>query len=149
MSIEPELYTLFEFYLKIITYLFVYRTELPEVNNHMKKFEISLDMILSKWFICLFCDILPIETVFRIWDILMYGNSAVIVRAAYMSILWHKSNILATKDFADLITLLKSFPNSKDFFDCHKFIIVSYHMKFFTKYYLTMKIQCNHFFMFF
>ena len=57
----------------------------------------------------------------------MYGNSAVIVRAAYMSILWHKSNILATKDFADLITLLKSFPNSKDFFDCHKFIIVSAH----------------------
>ena len=98
----------------------------------MKKFEISLDMILSKWFICLFCDILPIETVFRIWDILMYGNSAVIVRAAYMSILWHKTNILATKDFADLINLLKSFPNSKDFFDCHKFIIVSYHMKFFT-----------------
>ena len=97
----------------------------------MKKYEISLDMILSKWFICLFCDILPIETVFRIWDILMYGNSAVIVRAAYMSILWHKTNILATKDFGDLFTLMKSFPNSKDFFDCHKFIIVSCNIEIF------------------
>ena len=72
-------------------------SEIPEIRDHMKKFEISFDMILSKWFICLFCDILPIETVFRIWDILMYGNSAVIIRAAYMSILWHKSNILATR----------------------------------------------------
>ena len=109
----------------LLFFCFVCRSEIPEVAQHMEKYEISFDMILSKWFICLFCDILPIETVFRIWDILMLGNSAVIIRAAYMSILWHKSTILKTKDIADLFMIMKAFPYDKEFFDCHKFSSVS------------------------
>jgi len=110
-----------QFFREIFNVYFLCRSEIPEVAQHMEKYEISFDMILSKWFICLFCDILPIETVFRIWDILMLGNSAVIIRAAYMSILWHKSTILKTKDIADLFMIMKAFPYDKEFFDCHKF----------------------------
>ena len=93
---------LLQFFRETSNVSFLCRSEIPEVAQHMEKYEISFDMILSKWFICLFCDILPIETVFRIWDILMLGNSAVIIRAAYMSILWHKSTILKTKDIAKI-----------------------------------------------
>ena len=117
---------LLQFFREIINVYFLCRSEIPEVAQHMEKYEISFDMILSKWFICLFCDILPIETVFRIWDVLMLGNSAVIIRAAYMSILWHKSTILKTKDIADLFMIMKAFPYDKEFFDCHKFSSVSF-----------------------
>ena len=31
---------------------------------------VTWDLVVSRWLLCLFVDVLPIETVLRIWDVL-------------------------------------------------------------------------------
>ena len=52
----------------------------------MEKHDIPWELISSKWFICLFCDILPIETVLRIWDCLLYNGSTIIMKTALLTL---------------------------------------------------------------
>ena len=79
----------------------------------MEKHDIPWELISSKWFICLFCDILPIETVLRIWDCLLYNGSTIIMKTALLTLQLHQDEILATKDFAELVTNFKTFTMSK------------------------------------
>lgn len=45
------------------------RANAPEVYNHVQKtIGLSWTVILTKWYICLFSEVLPTETVLRIWD---------------------------------------------------------------------------------
>lgn len=44
------------------------RAEVPEVYAHVKRLNLSWAVIVTKWFICLYAEVLPAETVLRIWD---------------------------------------------------------------------------------
>lgn len=44
------------------------RTHVPEVYRHVQEIGLSWAVIVTKWFICLFAEVLPTETVLRIWD---------------------------------------------------------------------------------
>ena len=88
----------------------------------MEKFEVPWELICSKWFICLFCDILPVETVFRIWDCLLYNGSQIVMKVAILTVLMHQDEILKTKDFVELVTNFKTFTSSKKVIHCHEFI---------------------------
>lgn len=91
----------------------------------MEKHEVPWELICSKWFICLFCDILPIETVFRIWDCLLYNGSRIVMKVAVLIIILHQDDILATKEFTEIVTGFKKFLASKQTLYCHDFIQVS------------------------
>jgi hypothetical protein len=107
-------------------YIFIYFSEeCPSVHQHMTKHEAPWELICSKWFICLFCDILPIETVFRVWDCLLYNGSKIILRSAVTTILLHKDEILKTKEFTELVMLFKNVTISQHTLYCHDFIEVS------------------------
>lgn len=56
------------------------RTHVPEVYDHVHKtIGLSWTVILTKWFICLFAEVLPTETVFRIWDCIFSEGNKVMV----------------------------------------------------------------------
>lgn len=40
----------------------------PQINQSLDQFGLPLAVITTKWLICLFAEVLPIETVLRIWD---------------------------------------------------------------------------------
>lgn len=40
----------------------------PEINQRLDELGLPLAVITTKWLICLFAEVLPIETVLRIWD---------------------------------------------------------------------------------
>lgn len=44
------------------------RVHVPEVYSHVRSIGLSWTVLLTKWFICIFSEVLPTETVFRIWD---------------------------------------------------------------------------------
>ena len=103
----------------------LFREHCPKVQSHMEKHDIPWELICSKWFICLFCDILPIETVLRIWDCVLYNGSRIIMKVALLVILMHQDEILSTNDFAELVTNFKTFTTSKKTLHCHEFIEVN------------------------
>ena len=106
----------------IILFIFLFREECPKIHKHMEKYEIPWELICSKWFICLFCDILPIETVLRIWDCLLYNGSSIIMKTALLTVQLHQDEILSTNDFVEIVTNFKSFTTSKKAIHCHEFI---------------------------
>jgi len=40
-------------------------------------------VIASKWFICIFAEVLPVETVLRIWDCVFAEGYKIVFRAAH------------------------------------------------------------------
>lgn len=42
----------------------------PQINQCLERFGLPLAVVTTKWLICLFAEVLPIETVLRIWDCL-------------------------------------------------------------------------------
>lgn len=54
----------------------------PLINEKINELGIPWAVILTKWLICLFSEVLPVETVFRIWDVMFAEGYKIIFRAA-------------------------------------------------------------------
>lgn len=42
----------------------------PQINQRLDNYGLPLAVVTTKWLICLFAEVLPTETVLRIWDCL-------------------------------------------------------------------------------
>ncbi|KAI8979031.1 rab-GTPase-TBC domain-containing protein [Pilobolus umbonatus] len=81
----------------------------------------SITMVTSHWFLTLFINILPIETVFRIWDCLLVGEGfKIIYQVALTIIKMNEDNIRRVEDYVDLFQVLQVMP--KKLIDCHQFM---------------------------
>ena len=118
----------------------------PEVYEHVQnRIGLSWTVILTKWFICIYAEVLPTETVFRIWDCIFseghkvtdasqfessfYNNLCVtlyyfqiIFRVALTMIVHCQKEILATDDMLELSNVFKSVVCSDLVTDCHSFM---------------------------
>nr|XP_023029051.1 growth hormone-regulated TBC protein 1-like [Leptinotarsa decemlineata]XP_023029052.1 growth hormone-regulated TBC protein 1-like [Leptinotarsa decemlineata]XP_023029053.1 growth hormone-regulated TBC protein 1-like [Leptinotarsa decemlineata] len=97
----------------------------PVVHRHIHNIGMPWAMGTTKWFICLFSEVLPTETVFRIWDCLFLEGSKIIFRVALTLIRLHKENILLTSELGELITCFKDMRNHQSVINCHQFMTVS------------------------
>lgn len=97
-------------------------------------------MIASKWFICLFAEVLPVETVLRLWDCvfsegykvslykeiiqkLIQKTPKILFRAALAVFVTHKTKILECDDIAALSIIFREQLMSGEITtNCHKFI---------------------------
>lgn len=49
----------------------------PEISQHLESIGMPFAVVTTKWFICMFAEVLPVETVLRIWDCLFLEGSKV------------------------------------------------------------------------
>ncbi|CAH1176136.1 unnamed protein product [Phaedon cochleariae] len=94
----------------------------PLVHRHIHNIGMPWAMGTTKWFICLFSEVLPTETVFRIWDCLFYEGSKIIFRVALTLIRLHKDKILQTSELGELITCFREMKNHPSVINCHQFM---------------------------
>ncbi|KAG5897171.1 hypothetical protein JTB14_022534 [Gonioctena quinquepunctata] len=94
----------------------------PVVHRHIHTIGMPWAMGTTKWFICLFSEVLPTETVLRIWDCLFNEGSKIIFRVALTLIRLHKEKILQTSELGELITCFKDMRNHQSVINCHQFI---------------------------
>ncbi|CAH6787056.1 Grtp1 [Phodopus roborovskii] len=98
------------------------RMKLPAVAALMDGHGVLWTLLVSRWFICLFVDILPVETVLRIWDCLFNEGSKIIFRVALTLIKQHQEFILEAKSVPDICDKFKQITKGDFVTECHTFM---------------------------
>ncbi|XP_059486893.1 growth hormone-regulated TBC protein 1-A [Neocloeon triangulifer] len=98
------------------------RLKFPEVHRHVESLNLSWAVITTKWFVCLFAEVLPVETVFRVWDCLFYEGAKILFRVALTLVGMHIDALLRCEDLAALITCFKAVTQDALVTDCHAFL---------------------------
>ncbi|XP_059823750.1 growth hormone-regulated TBC protein 1-A isoform X2 [Hypanus sabinus] len=98
------------------------RMKVPAVAELMERHNVMWTLVVSRWFICLFIDILPVETVLRIWDCLFYEGSKITFRVALTLIKYHQASILEANNFPAVCEKFKQITRGPLVQDCHNFM---------------------------
>lgn len=121
------------------------RMHVPEVHQHVRSIGLSWTVILTKWFICIFAEVLPTETVLRIWDcifseghkvchriyqpchviilnIISLTELQIIFRVALTLVTVFRKDIVETEDILELNNVFKGMVGSELVTDCHGFL---------------------------
>ncbi|XP_073419639.1 growth hormone-regulated TBC protein 1 isoform X1 [Dendrobates tinctorius] len=98
------------------------KMKIPAVAELIDKHGVMWTLLVSRWFICLFIDILPIETVLRIWDCLFFEGSKILFRVALTLIKQYQAYILEAKNFPDVCDKFKDITKGKFVTECHLFM---------------------------
>lgn len=98
------------------------RVKVPAVWQVMHEHSVMWTLVVSRWFICLFIDVLPVETVLRIWDCLFYEGSKIIFRVALTLIKHNQAHILQARSFPDVCDRFKDLTKGGFVENCHAFM---------------------------
>ncbi|XP_025051899.1 protein ADP-ribosylarginine hydrolase-like protein 1 isoform X3 [Alligator sinensis] len=98
------------------------KMKVPAVAELMDRHGVMWTLVVSRWFICLFIDILPVETVLRIWDCLFYEGSKILFRVALTLIKQHQASILEATNFPDICDKFKEITKGMFVTECHTFM---------------------------
>lgn len=98
------------------------KIKIPAVAELMEKHGVMWTLVVSRWFICLFIDVLPVETVLRIWDCMFCEGSKIVFRVALTLIKHYQDEILKARNFPDICDKFKKITKGPLVTDCHIFI---------------------------
>jgi len=96
--------------------------KLPEVSERMRNEYKPWMIISSKWFICLFIDILPIETVLRVWDCMFCEGSKIILRTALYIVMLKQNEVINSTSLSQIKTVFDNLQQDSQALSCHTFI---------------------------
>ncbi|KAK4272913.1 hypothetical protein QN277_021404 [Acacia crassicarpa] len=89
------------------------RERFPKLANHLDYLGVQVTWISGPWFLSIFMNTLPWESVLRVWDVLLFeGNRVMLFRTALALIEFYGSSVLTTKDAGDALALLQSLVGS-------------------------------------
>ncbi|XP_077072936.1 growth hormone-regulated TBC protein 1b [Siphateles boraxobius] len=98
------------------------RMKFPSVWQAMNRHNVMWTLVVSRWFICLYIDILPVETVLRIWDCLFYEGSKILFRVALTLIGHHQKLISQAQSLPEICERFKQITHGEYVEDCHTFM---------------------------
>lgn len=94
----------------------------PLINEKVLELGMPWAVILTKWLICLFSEVLPVETVLRVWDVMFAEGYKIIFRVSLAIILILEDDIMKTNDITELAELLRNISKDRRMVDCQVFI---------------------------
>ncbi|KAF9674820.1 hypothetical protein SADUNF_Sadunf10G0166700 [Salix dunnii] len=81
--------------------------------NHLDYLGVQVAWVTGPWFLSIFMNMLPWESVLRVWDVLLYeGNRVMLFRTALALMELYGPALVTTKDAGDAVTLLQSLVGS-------------------------------------
>ncbi|GMI71368.1 hypothetical protein like AT2G37290 [Hibiscus trionum] len=100
------------------------RERFPKLVNHLDYLGVQVAWICAPWFLSIFINTLPWESVLRIWDVLLFeGNRVMLFRTALALMELYGPALITTKDAGDAITLLQSLAGST--FDSSQLVLTA------------------------
>lgn len=85
------------------------KEELPKLCKHLEKYEFDVDLLLTKWLICLFVNHLPLETELVVWDLFFIKGVQVIFRVALTLFDLMQNEILQADDPGTIYMIVDKF----------------------------------------
>ncbi|XP_056320981.1 growth hormone-regulated TBC protein 1b [Danio aesculapii] len=98
------------------------KSKAPSVWQTMIRHDVMWTLVVSRWFICLYVDILPVETVLRIWDCLFYEGSKILFRVALTLIRHNQILISQAKSLPEICEGFKQITRGEYVENCHSFM---------------------------
>ncbi|XP_072541309.1 growth hormone-regulated TBC protein 1b [Salminus brasiliensis] len=98
------------------------KMKVPAVWQVMTRHNVMWTLVVSRWFLCLYIDVLPMETVLRIWDCLFYEGSKILFRVALTLIHHHQNLIQQAQSLPDICECYKKITHGEFVEDCHTFM---------------------------
>ncbi|KAF9648956.1 TBC-domain-containing protein [Thelephora ganbajun] len=86
------------------------KEHLPKLYAHLTDLGVDLTAICFSWFLSLFTDCLPVETLFRVWDIFLVDGMDVLFRLAFAIIKIGELELLHCESVPALYVSLESLP---------------------------------------
>ncbi|KAG8885655.1 hypothetical protein FRB97_000098 [Tulasnella sp. 331] len=75
---------------------------MPKLYNHLLDMDVDLPAICFSWFLSLFTDCLPVETLFRVWDVFFVDGMDVLFRVALAVLKIHETELLGCDSMPSL-----------------------------------------------
>lgn len=89
------------------------RERFPKLVNHLDYLGVQVAWVTGPWFLTIYTNMLPWESVLRVWDVLLYeGTRVMLFRAALALLELYGPALVTTKDAGDAVTLLQSLAGS-------------------------------------
>ncbi|KAJ3911896.1 GTPase activating rab protein [Lentinula edodes] len=82
----------------------------PKLSAHLNNLGVDLPAICFSWFLSLFTDCLPIETLFRVWDVFLVDGLDVLFRVALAILRSNESELLACQSIPAVYVALENLP---------------------------------------
>ncbi|KAG0463730.1 hypothetical protein HPP92_019799 [Vanilla planifolia] len=96
----------------------------PKLFNHLDYLGVEVAWITGPWFLSIFVNMLPWESVLRVWDVLLFeGNRVMLFRTALALLELYGPALVTTKDAGDAVTLLQSLAGST--FDSSQLVLTA------------------------
>ncbi|CAA0829561.1 Ypt/Rab-GAP domain of gyp1p superfamily protein [Striga hermonthica] len=96
----------------------------PKIANHLEYLGVQVAWVAAPWFLTIFINMLPWESVLRVWDVLLFeGNRVMLFRTALALMELYGPALVTTKDAGDAVTLLQSLTGST--FDSSQLVLTA------------------------
>ncbi|GLJ24873.1 hypothetical protein SUGI_0475710 [Cryptomeria japonica] len=96
----------------------------PRLVAHLDNLGVQVAWVTGPWFLSIFVNVLPWESVLRVWDVLLYeGNRTMLFRTALALMELYGPALITTKDAGDAVTLLQSLAGST--FDSSQLVLTA------------------------
>ncbi|CEP17298.1 hypothetical protein [Parasitella parasitica] len=89
-------------------------------SNKTNKGLPPITLVTSHWFLTMFINILPIETVLRIWDCVFVEGYSIMFQTALTIMKMNSEKIAAVQDSIEIFQILQNMP--RRLIDCHQFM---------------------------
>ncbi|KAL2323849.1 hypothetical protein Fmac_022907 [Flemingia macrophylla] len=100
------------------------RERFPKLANHLDYLGVQVAWVTGPWFLSIFVNMLPWESVLRVWDVLLFeGNRVMLFRTAVSLMELYGPALVTTKDAGDAVTLLQSLAGST--FDSSQLVLTA------------------------
>ncbi|XP_047337559.1 rab GTPase-activating protein 1-like [Impatiens glandulifera] len=100
------------------------RERFPKLVNHLDYLGVQVTWLSGPWFLSIFVNILPWESVLRIWDVLLFEGNRVMLFCTSLALMeLYGPALVTTKDAGDAITLLQSLAGST--FDSSQLVLTA------------------------
>ncbi|KAI9067697.1 TBC-domain-containing protein [Trametes sanguinea] len=84
---------------------------MPKLSAHLSELGVDLAAICFSWFLSLFTDCLPVETLFRVWDVFMVDGVDVLFRVAFAILRINEQELMRCSSIPAVYVALESLPN--------------------------------------
>ncbi|KAH8824632.1 rab-GTPase-TBC domain-containing protein [Flagelloscypha sp. PMI_526] len=82
----------------------------PKLHAHLESLGVDLPAICFSWFLSLFTDCLPVETLFRVWDIFLVDGLDVLFRVAFAILKNNEAELLRCESIPAVYVAMESLP---------------------------------------